>query len=73
MPEKGALTVKEAGRKGGQKTKARHGPQHYKRIGKMGGEATRDRMGPGFYEKIGRKGGQKVRQLVAQAKRAQKG
>jgi general stress protein YciG len=53
MPDKGAMTVREAGRKGGRATKARHGPE--------------------FYEAIGRKGVQRVRQLVQQAKRAQRG
>ena len=73
MPEKGAMTVKEAGRKGGRATKARHGDDFYKVIGRKGGETTKERHGPDFYEKIGRKGGQRVRQLVAQGKRAQKG
>jgi general stress protein YciG len=71
MAEKGAMTVREAGRKGGRTTKARHGPEFYQAIGKKGGETTKERHGPQFYEKIGRKGGQRVRQLVAQAKRAQ--
>jgi general stress protein YciG len=70
MPEKGAMTVRQAGRKGGRSTRARHGPEFYERIGKKGGEATKERHGPQFYERIGKKGGQRVRQLVAQAKRA---
>ena len=72
MPDKGAMTVKEAGRKGGRQTKARHGEDFYKQIGKKGGETTKERHGPQHYEKIGRKGGQRVKQLIAQAKRAQK-
>jgi general stress protein YciG len=70
MADKGVMTVREAGRKGGRATKARHGPEFYKSIGRKGGETTKKRHGPQFYEKIGRKGGQRVRQLVAQAKRA---
>jgi len=70
MPEKGAMTVKEAGRKGGRTTKARHGDEFYKDIGRKGGEMTKQRHGPEFYEKIGRKGGQKVKALIAQAKKA---
>jgi len=73
MPEKGTMTVKEAGRKGGRQTKARYGAEFYQSIGKKGGDTTKQRMGPGFYEKIGKKGGQRVKQLIAQAKRAQKG
>jgi general stress protein YciG len=71
MAEKGGMTVREAGRKGGKATKARHGPEFYQSIGRKGGETTKERHGPEFYEKIGRKGGQRVRQLVQQAKRAQ--
>lgn len=71
MAEKGAMTVREAGRKGGRATKARHGPEFYQSIGRKGGETTKERHGPQFYEKIGRKGGQRVRALVQAAKRAQ--
>jgi uncharacterized protein len=73
MPEKGAMTVKEAGRKGGQMTKKTQGPDFYKTIGTKGGETTKQRHGPEHYEKIGRKGGQRMSQLVALGKRAQKG
>jgi uncharacterized protein len=72
MAEKGAMTVREAGRKGGTQTKRRHGPDFYTRIGRKGGETTKQRHGPDFYEKIGRKGGQRMRQLVAAAKAAEK-
>ena len=65
MPAKGEMTVREAGRKGGRATKARHGPEFYERIGKKGGETTKVRYGPRFYERIGRKGGHRIRQLVA--------
>ena len=51
---KGALTVREAGRKGGQK----------------GGQTTKARYGHEFYEEIGHKGGQKVRQLIEAGKKA---
>jgi general stress protein YciG len=71
MAERGVMTVREAGRKGGRATKSRHGPDFYESIGRKGGETTKKRHGPQFYERIGRKGGQRVRQLVAQAKRAQ--
>jgi general stress protein YciG len=72
--KKGELTVREAGRKGGQKggqtTKARYGPEFYRDIGRKGGEAVRDARGHEFYEEIGKKGGQKVRQLIEQGKKA---
>ncbi len=72
MATKGAMTVREAGRKGGRSTRARHGPEFYEAIGRKGGQTTKKRHGPEFYERIGRKGGQRVRQLVAAAKRAEK-
>jgi len=71
MLEKGTMTVRDAGRKGGATTKKRHGPKFYERIGRKGGETTKKRHGPEFYERIGRKGGRRVKQLVAQAKRLQ--
>ena len=73
MAEKGAITVREAGRRGGTQTKKKYGPAFYHEIGKKGGETTQQRHGPQFYEKIGRTGGQKMRQLIAQAKGMKKG
>jgi len=69
MPEKGAITVREAGRRGGRATKTKYGPDFYKSIGKKGGDTTKQRMGPGYYEKIGKKGGQQLKKLIALAKR----
>lgn len=70
MPERGGLTVREAGRKGGQVTKKRHGAEFYQTIGRKGGETTKARLGHEFYERIGRKGGQRIQQLVEKGKRA---
>jgi len=70
MAEKGAITVREAGRRGGTSTKKRYGPDFYKNIGKKGGETTKQRHGHEHYEKIGRKGGQQMRALIARAKKA---
>ncbi len=39
---KGEMTVKEAGRKGGNTTKQRHGHGYYESIGKKGGQRVRD-------------------------------
>jgi len=69
MAEKGAITVREAGRRGGVSTKKKYGPEFYQSIGKKGGETTKQRHGREHYEKIGKKGGQRVKQLIAQAKR----
>jgi len=52
--KKGDMTVREAGRKGGEK----------------GGETTAQRYGHEFYEEIGHKGGQKVKKLIEEGKKA---
>src|SRR6266436_3790839 len=59
---KGAMTVAEAGRKGGATTAQRHGPEFYEQIGKKGGRTTAQRHGADFYEQIGKQGGQKVKE-----------
>jgi general stress protein YciG len=66
---KGGMTVREAGRKGGQKVRDMRGPGFYEEIGRKGGEAVRDTRGHEFYEEIGHKGGQKVRELIEAGKR----
>lgn len=48
MEGKGQMTVREAGKKGGEK----------------GGEVTARKYGHRFFEEIGHKGGQKVKQLI---------
>lgn len=39
---KGTMSVKEAGRKGGQSTSRQHGPQFYHEIGTKGGQRVKD-------------------------------
>jgi general stress protein YciG len=69
---KGVMTVKEAGHKGGERTKERYGEGFYEEIGrkggKIGGETTKERYGGSFYEDIGHKGGQKVKELIERGK-----
>lgn len=59
--EKRKMSRAEAGRKGGLRTKERHGDDYFGRIGRMGGkkggESTKQRYGVEFYRTIGRKGG----------------
>ncbi len=57
----GGMTVREAGKRGGDRVKAKYGSEFYEAIGRKGGEATKEKYGPTFYEEIGQKGGQKVK------------
>ena len=61
---KGAMTVSEAGRKGGVRVRETRGRKFYEEIGKKGGETIKAERGTPFYEEIGRKGGHKVRELI---------
>ncbi len=61
---KGAMTVSEAGRKGGVRVRETRGRKFYEEIGRKGGETVRETRGHEFYEEIGHKGGQKVRELI---------
>lgn len=55
--KKGAMTVAEAGRIGGNKTAQTHGRYFYEDIGRKGGEKISKERGPEFYSVIGKKGG----------------
>lgn len=71
---KGGMTVKDAGRRGGERggqtTRERYGSEFYREIGRRGGETVREIRGREFYEDIGRKGGRKVRELIDAAKKS---
>ncbi|HET6435331.1 MAG TPA: hypothetical protein VFG18_06450 [Xanthomonadaceae bacterium] len=73
----GEMSVREAGRKGGEARRAQLGPEGYAQLGRKGGEATAAAHGSGFYQQIGQKGGeiggQRVRDLIAQGKQAAEG
>jgi uncharacterized protein len=56
------MSVREAGKKGGDAVRERYGSSFYEEIGRKGGKATRDRHGVEFYESIGQKGGQVVKE-----------
>ena len=57
----GEMSVREAGKKGGDTVRNRYGSGFYEAIGRKGGQVTRERHGSGFYEAIGQKGGQVVK------------
>ncbi len=75
MPEKGDISVREAGRRGGSKVREKYGSEFYQKIGKVGGKkggtTTKERYGPDYYKKIGTMGGQRVRELIERAKRSE--
>ena len=57
--KEGDLTVREAGRKGGEATARSHGHEFYEEIGHKGGEIG------------GPKGGHRVRELIEKGKEAE--
>lgn len=59
-----AMTVQEAGRKGGAMRKQQLGPAGYARMGKKGGAARKEQLGAEGYSELGKKGGEvRKRQL----------
>jgi general stress protein YciG len=60
----GGMSVREAGKRGGDRVKAKYGSEFYEAIGRKGGEATKNKYGPAFYEEIGQKGGQKMKRAA---------
>ncbi len=77
---KGKMTVAEAGRRGGKKTAATHGPEFYSEIGSKGGsqrakqhEGTLEARGKTSLEEAGHRGGQKVKRLIGQEKEREEG
>lgn len=57
----GEMSVREAGKKGGDTVRDRYGSGFYEKIGRKGGQVTRERHGAEFYETIGQKGGKVVK------------
>ena len=57
----GEMSVREAGKKGGDTVRDRYGSGFYEKIGRKGGQVTRQRHGAEFYEAIGQKGGKVVK------------
>mgnify|MGYP001570247861 CR=1 FL=1 len=51
------ISVREAGQRGGNATKRKHGSAFYSEIGKIGGAKLLETRGHEFYVEIGRKGG----------------
>ncbi|HEV8639424.1 MAG TPA: general stress protein [Chloroflexota bacterium] len=49
------MSCREAGRRGGEATAARHGRSRYEAIGQRGGAAVLARYGVGFFRWLGRR------------------
>lgn len=60
------MTVREAGKRGGDAVRAKYGPSFYEEIGRKGGKSTKQRHGPQFFEAIGQKGGNAVKDKYGQ-------
>src|SRR5258708_4882389 len=58
VDERGDMSVRQAGRKGGKHTATKHGPEFYREIGRRGGQARKKQLGEGGYADLGRKGGE---------------
>lgn len=59
---RGDLSVREAGRLGGEAVRDKYGSAFYAQIGEKGGEARKEDLGEGGYQELGRRGGVAVRE-----------
>jgi general stress protein YciG len=63
------MSVREAGRKGGNTTRDRYGSDFFQEIGAKGGKTVSERYSSDHFREIGRKGGRRVAELIARAKK----
>jgi uncharacterized protein len=64
------ITVREAGRIGGNKVKDKYGPEFYEEIGHKGGVAKQKQLARKGNTNRSKKGGQRVKELIQDGKRA---
>ncbi len=67
------MSVREAGRKGGNTTRDRYGSDFFQEIGAKGGRTVSERYSSDHFREIGRKGGRRVAELIARAKKLDAG
>lgn len=65
----GSMSVREAGRKGGEAVRKKYGAEFYEGIGRKGGQARKKQLGRDGYRELGRRGGQRVKELILEAKK----
>ena len=66
---KGEMSVREAGKKGGEARKQQLGPEGYKTMGQRGGKMAHEKH-PNLAQRAGQKGGQAVRELINKGKKS---
>lgn len=66
MSNEEAITVAEAGRRGGLATRDRHGIEFYRQIGARGGQTTKRRWGH-LFSQFGKKGGRPKRPVLSES------
>lgn len=64
------LDYSAIGKKGGARTRDRHGKEHYQAAGRKGG-AVNTAKGSAYFQEIGRRGGAKVKALIEAGRRAE--
>jgi len=69
MGDHGDMSVREAGRKGGEATARRHGSRFFSEIGRKGGLARKQELGSDGYQRLGRMGAERLRELIEKGKR----
>ncbi|HCI79166.1 MAG TPA: general stress protein B [Ktedonobacter sp.] len=57
-----AAYYSEIGKKGGNRTKEKHGLEHFQSLAKEGGKANAKKQGNPHFSKIGQKGGERTRE-----------
>jgi general stress protein YciG len=55
------VTVREAGRRGGERVRDKYGAKHFSEIGEKGGKRLKEMRGAEYFAEIGKRGGRAVK------------